>query len=163
MKKLWTVLAAISLSASLALTGCAGSGESQSGNRGGAEVNEDEGVVTLKDNEGEDVVITNKQEVPDSFPDDVPMPESIKIVSSITSVDTVTIAIETEIPFEEAVDMYDGYLQEAGYVEAFKSDDPDYYNYSGTKGDEQFVVTLMLDQEDNKTVTGVLVYSKVAG
>lgn len=160
MKKLWTTVAVLLLSAML-LAGCSENGDQQSGNRERAAQGEEEGTVTMKDNEGRDVVITNKQDIPELFPDDVPMPDSIQIVSSISSMDTVTIAMNTEMPFSEVVALYDGYLQEAGYEEAFRIDEADFYNYSGRRGNEQFVVTLQLDLEDNKTVTGALVYTNM--
>lgn len=162
MNKWLARMAAVVLAASMALTACSGNETGRSGGTNGDQ-GADEGSVTLKDNEGKDVVVSSKQEIPDSFPKDVPIPDSLKIVSSISSDDSTTLAIETDMPFDEAVALYDGYVQEAGYVESFKMDEEDFYNYSGRRGQEQFVVTLQLDLEDNKTVTGVLVYSKDEG
>ncbi|MBN2984936.1 MULTISPECIES: hypothetical protein [Cohnella] len=117
-------------------------------------------MTTITKEDGEQIRLSGEAEIPEGFPADVPIPANVAVTSSISGDDTATVSIETEMPFEEAVALYYGYAQEAGYSEAYKMEEADFFNYSGRKDNEQFVVTLQLDLEDNKTVTGILVYGK---
>jgi len=172
MKK-WLITAVSLLAvAMLLLTGCANEHVNEAANRESKESNsssigtkeEDQGSITLKDVNGKDVVLSSEQKIPDSFPKEVPIPDSIGVTSSISSDDSVTVTIATTtMSFAETVALYDGYLQQAGYVETFKIDEADFFNYTGKRGNEQFVVTLQLNLEDNKTVTGILIHSKTEG
>ena len=173
MKK-WLITAVLLLTAAmLLLTGCSNEKVNEAADKATQQNNnqsslgtkeEDQGSITLKDASGKDVVLSSEQTLPDSFPKEAPVPDSIQVTSSITSEDTVTVTIATTtMSFAETVALYNDYLEQAGYVETFKIDEADFFNYTGKRGNEQFVVTLQLDLEDNKTVTGILIYSKTEG
>lgn len=73
---------------------------------------------------------------------------------------TVTVAVETSRPFDEIVRLYRDYAEKAGYRQANEMKDDGYFMYTGSKGAETFSVTIQLDQENRKKVTGAIVYGK---
>lgn len=109
--------------------------------------------------DGKEITLSNESDIPDLFPSDVPLPEEIQVISSISSDDSVTLGIETEMPYEDVVELYYDYAQKAGYTEVHKLEDEKFINYSAQKGTERFIFTLQLNMEDNKTVYGSLIYS----
>jgi len=119
----------------------------------------EQGTSTITKDDGEQVVLSSKPDIPELFPSDVPLPDEIRVTSSISSNDSVTLTIETEMPYEDVVDLYYGYVQQAGYSEVHNLEGENTINYSAQKGTERFVFTLQLDLEDQTTVTGALVYS----
>ncbi|CAH1195588.1 hypothetical protein PAECIP111893_00723 [Paenibacillus plantiphilus] len=145
-RKRYFAIAAISLTVMMFTAGCS----------------EDNGSLTYETDEGKQLTISSKTEVPEGFPSDIPLPAEIKITSSLKSEASgnITVAIETEMPFEEAVKLYQGYADKAGYKESFKIEEAGFYSFSGSTNNELFVFNLQLDQENKKTVTGALVYEK---
>ncbi len=119
----------------------------------------EQGMTTITKEDGEKITLSGKPDIPDSFPSDIPLPEEIQVVSSISGNDSVTLAIEADMPYEDLIKLYSDYAQQAGYSEVHKLGDEYSINHSFQKGTERFVYMLYLDQEDNKTVTGALVYS----
>jgi hypothetical protein len=119
----------------------------------------EEGEVTITTGEGKDVTLSSKADIPEGFPSDVPLPDEIEVTSSISASDSITVTIETEMPYDEAVALYVDYTQQAGYSEVSRMGDDNSIHYSSQKGTERFIFTLQRDLEDNKTVTGALVYS----
>src|SRR5690606_15249367 len=110
--------------------------------------------------DGEQIKLSSESDIPELFPDDLPMPVGIRVTSSISSDDNATMTIETEKPYDEVIALYVDYAEQAGYSEVHRLEDATSLHYSAQKGTERFVVTLQLDLEDNKTVSGALVYSK---
>lgn len=119
----------------------------------------EQGTATITKEDGEKITLSSKADIPDNFPSDVPLPDGIRVTSSISGNDTVTLTIETEMPYDDVVELYSDYAQKAGYTEVHRLEGDKTINYSAQKGTERFVFTLQLDLEDNKTVTGALVYS----
>lgn len=119
----------------------------------------EDGEVTIKNANGKEVTLSSKADIPDTFPSDIPLPDEIVVTSSISSSDSVTVTIETEMPFDEVIALYVDYAAQAGYSEVHRMEDAASIHYSSQKGTERFIVTLQQDLEDNKTVTGALVYS----
>jgi hypothetical protein len=154
-KPKWSGLLLTALAAAILATGC--SKAEQIVKEAEKAVEEDSLTVTY-DN-GKEVTFSEKEDIPDLFPSDVPLPEGIQVLSSISSKDNVTVMIETEMPYEEVVELYVDYAQQAGYEEVHRLETGTSINYSTQRGTERFVVTLGLNEEDNKTTEGVLVYS----
>jgi len=121
----------------------------------------EQGKTTITKEDGKQVTLSGNSDIPDLFPSDVPLPDEIKIVSSISSDDSVTLAFETEMPYDDVVALYFDYTEKAGYTEVHKLEDEEqkYINYSSQKGTERFIFTMQLNLEDNKTVNGSLIYS----
>lgn len=119
----------------------------------------EQGTTTITKGDGEEIKLSSETDIPDLFPSDVPLPDEIQVTSSISGKDSVTLTIETQMPYDDAVKLYYNYTQQAGYSEVHKLEDRDSINYSFKKGTERFIFTLQLDLEDKKTVTGALVYS----
>ncbi|MFC4597404.1 hypothetical protein [Cohnella hongkongensis] len=120
---------------------------------------EEQGTMTITRDDGEEIKFSSKSSIPDLFPSDVPLPDEIQVTSSISSKDSVTVTIETEMPYEEVLELYYDYSQQAGYSEVHRLEGENTIHYSSQKGTEHFVFSLQLDEEDHKTVTGALVYS----
>lgn len=120
----------------------------------------EQGKTTVAKVDGKEITLSSKPDIPDLFPSDVPLPDEIQVVSSISSDDSVTLAIETEMPFDDVVELYYEYAQKAGYSEVHKLESEKFINYSAQKGTERFIFTFQLNMEDNKTVYGSLIYSK---
>ncbi|XID92903.1 hypothetical protein ACF3MZ_31410 [Paenibacillaceae bacterium WGS1546] len=121
----------------------------------------EQGTTTITKEDGEEIKLSGKPDIPDLFPSDVPLPDGIQVTSSISSNDSVTLTIETEMPYEEVLELYYDYSQQAGYSEVHRLESENTIHYSAQKGTERFVFSLQLDLEDNKTVTGALVYSNI--
>lgn len=119
----------------------------------------EQGTATITKRDGEQITLSSTPDIPDLFPSDVPLPRGIQVTSSIGSSDSVTVTIETQMPYDEVVELYRNYTEEAGYAEVHRLEDENTINYSAQKGTERFVFTLQLDLEDHTTVTGALVYS----
>jgi len=119
----------------------------------------EQGTTTITKEDGEQVTLSSKPDIPELFPSDVPLPDDIRVTSSIGSSDSVTLTIETQMPYDEVVELYYDYAQNAGYSEVHRLEGENTINYSAQKGTERFVFSLQLDLEDNTTVTGALVYS----
>ncbi len=119
----------------------------------------EEGEVTITREDGREITLSSKPDIPELFPSDIPLPGEMEIVSSISSDDSVTLGVETEMPYDDVVKMYFDYAQEAGYMEVHKLEDEKFVNYSAQKGTERFLFTFQLNLEDNKTVYGSLIYS----
>lgn len=119
----------------------------------------EDGEVTIENANGEEITLSSNADIPDTFPSDIPLPDEIVVTSSISSDDSVTVTIETEMPFDEVIALYVDYAGQAGYSEVHRMEDESFINYSSQKGTERFVFTLNRDLEDNKTVEGALVYS----
>lgn len=119
----------------------------------------EQGTVTITKEDGKEITLSSKPDIPELFPSDVPLPDEIQVTSSIGSNDSVTLTIETEMPYDDVLALYYDYAQHAGYSEVHRMESENTIHYSAQKGTERFVFTLQLDQEDNKTVTGALVYS----
>jgi len=119
----------------------------------------DKGEVTITREDGREITLSSKPDIPDLFPSDIPLPDELEVVSSISTDDSVTLAIDTEMPFDDIVKLYLDYAQEAGYAEVHTMEDEKFINYSGQKGTERFIFTFQLNLEDNKTVYGSLIYS----
>lgn len=122
---------------------------------------EEQGTTTITKEDGEKITLSNKPDIPDLFPSDVPMPDEIEVVTSISSDNSVTLGIETEMAYDDVVKLYYDYTQQAGYTEVHKLEDENgkFINYSAQKGTERFIFTMQLNLEDNKTVYGSLIYS----
>jgi len=146
-----SVLMLIVLIGILALTGCSKIEQAIS--------DAEQGTATITKEDGEQITLSSTPDIPDLFPSDIPLPDEIEVTSSIGSSDSVTVTIETQMPYDEVVDLYYDYAQNAGYSEVHRLEDEYSINYSTQKGTERFIFTLQLDQEDNTTVTGALVYS----
>jgi hypothetical protein len=119
----------------------------------------EQGTTTITKGNGEEIKLSSKADIPDLFPSDVPIPDEIQVTSSIGGKDSVTLTIETKMPYDDVVKLYYDYTKRAGYSEVHKLEDKDFINYSSKKGMERFVFTLQKDLEDKKIVTGALVYS----
>lgn len=143
--------AAVILLAMIAATGCS--------NVEQAIKEAEEGTVTIEREDGKEITLSSKPDIPELFPSDVPLPDEIQVTSSISSNDSVTVTIETEMPYDDVLELYYDYAQNAGYSEVHRMEGENNIHYSAQKGSERFVFTLQLDLEDNKTVTGALVYS----
>ncbi|MFC5470971.1 hypothetical protein ACFPPD_19980 [Cohnella suwonensis] len=139
--------------------GCSGTGDS--GDKDGAEIaveGGEKGSVTITTDAGK-TVLSSESEWPESFPDEIPKPEGMKVTaSSQNDAGNTTVSIETEKPFDEVVKLYQEYVRSAGYAQTLEMKESGYYMYSGTRGKEMFMFTLGLDQEDKRTVTGAFVY-----
>lgn len=122
---------------------------------------EEQGTTTITKEDGEKITLSNKPDIPDLFPSDVPMPDEIQVVTSISGDNSVTLGIETEMPYDDVVKLYYDYTQQVGYSEVHKLEDENdkFINYSAQKGIERFIFTMQLNLEDNKTVYGSLIYS----
>lgn len=148
----WSIaLFAVMVMAMIFATGCSKVGK--------AIQEAEQGTTTITKADGEKIKLSSEADIPDLFPSDVPLPDEIQVTSSISSKDSVTLTIETKMPYDDVVKLYYNYSQQAGYSEVHKLGDRDSINYSFKKGTERFVFTLQLDLEDKKTVTGALVYS----
>lgn len=121
--------------------------------------NAEDGEMTIENINGEEITLSSKADIPDTFPSDIPLPDEIIVTSSISSDDSVTVTIETEMPYDDVLGLYVDYAGQAGYSEVHRMEDEDSIHYSSQKGTERFVFSLQKDLEDNKTVTGALVYS----
>ncbi|WP_020617963.1 hypothetical protein [Paenibacillus daejeonensis] len=110
--------------------------------------------------DGKKTTYSSEQVLPEDFPDDIPFPSDYIVTGSITTEMGHTVTFESTEPFEVVANLYRDYTEQAGYEESYLMDEADFYNYTGAKGDENFVSTLTLDLEDNKTVTGIIVYGK---
>lgn len=119
----------------------------------------EQGTATITKDDGEQITVASKPDIPELFPSDVPLPDEIQVTSSISGSDSVTVMFETEKAFAEVVDMYIDYTEQAGYTEVHRLEAEGMINYSAQRGTERFVFTIQLDLENNKTVTGALVYS----
>lgn len=119
----------------------------------------EQGTTTITKEDGEQITMSSKSDIPDLFPSDVPLPDSIQVTSSISSQESVTLTIETEMPYKEVLELYYDYAQNAGYSEVHRLESENTIHYSAQRGTERFVFSLQFDLEDNKTVTGALVYS----
>ncbi|MFS0726809.1 hypothetical protein [Paenibacillus sp. 1P07SE] len=156
--------AGIMLAAILLAAGCShsGMGHVTVGESGGTTTKE-QGSVTYTSKDGEETTYSSKEELPEGFPGDIPFPPDYVVTSSITTEEGYTVTFDSTRPFGEVVELYKEYAERAGYQESYLMDEADFYNYTGNKGDEKFVSTLTLDLEDNKTVTGIIVYGKGRG
>lgn len=153
-KQKWsTVLSAVILITLIVMTGCSKIEDAISGA-------EQQGTMTITKEDGKKITLSNRPDIPELFPSDVPLPDEIQVISSISSDDSVTLGIETEMPYDDVVKLYYEYTQKAGYSEVHKLEDQKFINYSAQKGTERFIFTLQLNLEDNKTVYGSLIYSK---
>jgi hypothetical protein len=119
----------------------------------------EKGEVTITREDGRKITLSSKPDIPDLFPSDIPLPDEMEIISTISSDDSVTLGVETEMPYDEIVKLYFDYAQDAGYTEVHKLEDEKFINYSTQKGTERFIFTFQLNLEDNKTVYGSLIYS----
>jgi len=155
MKKWSYTLCAVMLIGLIFTTGCSKVEEVISDS-------EQQGTTTITKEDGKKITLSTKPDIPDLFPSDVPMPDEIQVIESISSDDSVTLGIETKMPFDDVVEMYYNYTKKAGYSEVHKLEDQKFINYSAQKGTERFIFTLQLNLEDNKTVYGSLIYSKTA-
>lgn len=118
----------------------------------------EKGSVTITTDAGK-IELSSESEWPESFPDEIPKPEGMTVTASSQSDSgNITISIEAEKPFDEVVKLYQDYVKSAGYSQTLEMKESGYYMYSGTRGKEMFMFTLALDQEDEGTVTGALVY-----
>lgn len=150
-------IAALALAAAIAIAGC--SSGRDGGEAGGGNT---EGTSVVRNAAGDKTVLSSVQEWPKELPADVPRPDGVKVTASVKSEGsgTVTVAVETSRPFDEVVRLYRDYAEKAGYKPANEMRDEGYYLYSGSKGAETFAVTIQLDQEGGKKVTGAIVYGK---
>lgn len=150
--RILTLLMAISLF-SIGCSSTSVSTESTSG---------DKGSMTITTDNGKTMTLSSEAELPKEFPADIPMPKDVVITASMTNNDSgnVTVSIEVEQPFDDVVKLYQEYANAAGYQEMMMLEEEGHYMFSGKRDNELFVFTIGLDQEDNKTVTGALVYEK---
>jgi len=155
----WSVaLFAVMLVAMIFATGCS-KAEKAIKEAEEAIIEAEQGTSTITKEDGKQIKISSETDIPDSFPSDIPIPDEIQVTASISGNDGATITIETQMPYDDVVKLYSDYAQQAGYSEVHKLDSDNSINHSFLKGTERFVYTLQLDLEDNKTVTGALVYS----
>lgn len=131
--------------------GCSDSsaGKADAGNKGSVTITTEDGKT----------VMSSETEWPEGLPSEVPKPEGMKVTASTQSdKGNITVAIETEMPLDEAVKLYQDYIAGAGYKQTMEMKEDGYYTYSGTRGQEMFMFTFGLDQENGTTVTGAIVY-----
>ncbi len=119
---------------------------------------EEEGELTVTYDNGKEVTFSNKADIPDMFPSDVPFPDGIQVVSSIGSDRGVTVMFDTELPYDDVVELYVDYAQKAGYTELHRLEDENSIHYSSQRGTEIFAFHLQLSMEDNKTIEGAIDY-----
>ena len=147
-------MAALVLAIALA-TGCGGGVKVTEGEDG-------EGRLTITNDDGKQFTLSGENELPEGFPQDIPMPDGIVVTASTSSDSSgnMTVAIESELPFDELVKLYREYADGAGYEETLKMEEEGYYMYSGSRngGDEVFTFNFALDQESGDKVGGALVY-----
>jgi len=124
-------------------------GRETSGGRGGAAVTYDN---------GKEVTFSNKADIPELFPSDVPLPEGMQVVSSIGSDRGVTVMFDTELSYDDVVELYVDYAQKAGYTELHRLEEENSIHYSSQRGTEIFAFHLQLSMEDNKTIEGAIDY-----
>ncbi|MDG0795142.1 hypothetical protein OMP38_33195 [Cohnella ginsengisoli] len=116
------------------------------------------GSATMTTDAGK-TVLSSESEWPKGFPNEIPKPEGVKVTASAhNDSGNMTVSIESKKPFDEVVKLYQDYVKSVGYAQALELKEDGYYMYSGTRGNETFTFTFSLDQEDNKTVAGALVY-----
>ena len=86
----------------------------------GVSVDEDEGSVKIKTDEGEAEIESGKNELPDDFPDDFPIYKGAKVASSTKmSVDEGTsfhVSLEVKGSVDTVADYYKEELVDAGYT-----------------------------------------------
>jgi hypothetical protein len=150
--KRYILIALIALAVTIPATGCAGVAVKES--------TEDKGSVTIKTDGGKSVTLSSETEIPKGFPTDIPLPVEVGVVSSLKSNDSYTVAIETKLPMDKVVKLYQDYADKANYKEVFKMSEEGFYKYSGSKGNELFAFNFQLDLDNKKMVTGTLVYEK---
>lgn len=121
--------------------------------------NNEEGSLTIKTGSGK-TVLSSESEWPKGLPADIPKMEGMVVTASSVSTDSgnITVAVEVEKPLDEVVKLYRDYCQTAGYTQTLEMEEEFSYMYSGTRGQEVFVVNFSLDQEDGRTVMGAIVY-----
>lgn len=153
MKKWSAVLSVVMLIALIIMAGCSKIEDVIS-------EAEQQGTTTITKEDGKKITLSNKPDIPDLFPSDIPLPDEIQVISSISSDDSVTLGIETELPYDDVVQLYYDYAQKAGYSQVHRLEDQKFINYSAQRDTERFIFTLQLNLENNKTVYGSLIYSK---
>lgn len=111
--KKWSVaLLAVMLLAMIFATGCSKAEE--------AIKEAEQGTTTITKEDGEEIKLSSETDIPDSFPSDVPIPDEIQVTASISGSDSVTLTIETQMPYDDVVKLYSDYAQQAGYSEVHK-------------------------------------------
>ncbi|MCR2806594.1 hypothetical protein [Paenibacillus soyae] len=123
-----------------------------------------QGSVTL-DTAGGETVLSSVAEIPPSFPEDIPLPEGAVITATLDQKEqgNSMVAFDAEQPFDEAIELYQNYASEAGYAEAIPATiDSQMFWYSGTRGEEQLVITLNKDLERDGWVYGAVTYTSGA-
>lgn len=120
-----------------------------------------QGSITF-DMGGGETVLSGVPERPASFPEDIPLPDGAVITASLDQGEqgNSMVAFDAEQPFDAAIEMYRNYAEKAGYVETFPAtSDSEMFWYSGTRGDEQLVITLNNDLEREGWVFGAITYT----
>lgn len=157
--RLRLAITALALVIAIAAVTAGCSGSESSGEKDSEKVateDGEKGSVTITTDAGKTVL---SSEWPKSFPDEIPKPKGMKVTASSQSdAGNITIAIETKKPFDEVVKLYQEYVESAGYAQTLDMKENGYHMYSGTRGNEMFMFTFSLDQEDGQIVTGALVY-----
>jgi len=148
-RKGWIVL---TLGVALAVAGCSSEGNGR---------DEAEGTSIVTNAAGDKTLLSGKQEWPKEFPAEIPRPDGMQVTASsyVETSGHITVAVETEQPFEEVIQIYRDYVKQAGYEQQQEMKEEGYYTYYGAKGAETFAFTIQLDLESGQKVTGVLIYA----
>ncbi|QMV42756.1 hypothetical protein [Cohnella cholangitidis] len=149
------MILALSVTIVMAVTGCTGNNIKLEGSG-------DKGSLTYKTEDGNEITLSSKGEVPEGFPSEIPLPGGMDVTASTHSENSgnYTVSVEIEKPFDDVLKIYRDYIKDAGYTQTLEMKEEGYYMYSGTRGDELFMITFNQDQENKKLVTGALVYEK---
>lgn len=155
----------VALLAIVPMTGCQSAAEKATKGATGVEVDTDDNKVTVTGEDGEQVEIQSGDELPDEFPDDVPMYDDAKIMASnkysAEGKTTFTVAYEVSADVKDVFDWYKEELQKDDWKIEGESlvtaQDQSTGAMGATKGERQANVAVTAGDDDSKTTVSVTV------
>ncbi len=170
MKNKWLLLIVVGL---IALSGCnnaekpqkqPGSGADSEKSSPQVKIDEDKGSVEYKDEDSEGrAEVGEDVELPDNYPNDVPVYKNAKILSSITSktdqVDTMTVTLQSDDSLNDVAQFYKDQLPKNGFSITNQREDKSIAVLSANKDDR--TVSIVASRNNDKTSIGINISTRL--
>ncbi len=154
------LVVAVALLSALALVGCQSIADKAAEKAAeiaieqttGAEIDQEDGSVTIKGEDGTEITASEGGELPDGFPTDVPVFEG-PVISSVKSGNSFMVVIETDKSVDEVNDWYKDQLKDSTWKIIFETKSEDGAAIGGERDDANLQVTITSDGEAKTNIS----------
>lgn len=123
--------------------------------------------TTDENGQSQSTQFSESKELPEGFPDSIPMPDGVNVTSSIKSttdgMNSFIVTFDAEISSEELHKLYADYLKKEGYTDLFDMAQDDVLMLTGKLNTSSFSLAASKSTEDASRFEVVITWAEEAG